>query len=73
MVKEKIDKIDIYLLAAIAVLSLLLISVELIPVPTATVVSTQTPTHAPYYRSGVTAFVRVAPAPATMMATVSIA
>lgn len=73
MAREKIEKMDVYLLAAIAIFSLLLIAVELMPIPTE-VVTEQPPSRPAFYRSGVRAVVNIpaAPSPASTMATVTV-
>jgi len=72
MAREKMDKIDVYLLAAIAIFSLLLIAVELMPIPTETVISEEVPQEPIILRSGAKATVRIPPTPATTMATVNV-
>ena len=73
MAKETLDKIDVYLLAAIAVFSLLLIAVELVPMPTTTVVEQALPGPVKVVYGGIHAAVMTPPSPITTMATVTVA
>lgn len=72
MAREKMDKIDVYLLAAIAIFSLLLIAVELMPIPAETVIQEDALLEPIALRSGVRASVRIPPTPVTTHATVNV-
>ncbi len=73
MAREKMEKIDVYLLAAIAIFSLLLIAVELMPIPTEIVAEKPIPKPG-IMRSGARAIVNIPlpPSPASTMATVMV-
>ena len=72
MAREKMDKIDVYLLAAIAIFSLLLIAVELMPIPAETVIQEEALREPIILRNGVIASVRIPPTPVTTRATVNV-
>ncbi|MBR9682240.1 MAG: hypothetical protein GOV02_01060 [Candidatus Aenigmarchaeota archaeon] len=70
---NKMEKTDVYLLAAIAIFSLLLIAVELMPIPVEVVAQEDAPKLPIILRSGAIASVRIPPTPVTTIATVNVA